>query len=654
MAVEVVIKTRAEGDGLHVTVNELNKVGDAAKAQEGKLGGFLSGLKTVGLVSGGLMAGGILAAGKAGLDFNNSIEQVTAKLNAFTKDGKKSAELLEQIKKEASTTPFAFEEMAQATGNLMSSAKAAGVPVMDLVKQAEILAASNPAQGLEGAAIALKEAAGGDFTSIIERFDLPRQRINELKKQGVPALEAVSIAMKEMGLDADLVTNMAGTMQGRWSTTMDTFTNLAAQVTQPIFDTLSGGLGGFNTMLESNTPRLTAFAGQLATGVGNAIQGTVKLFGDLGGAFHEAGGGTLGIGAAINVLIGDLFGLNTNIGFVVTDGINFLMDAFSQAQGVVTQVIGVIKANLPQALATGQQVFTDLSEMIKERMAAIQSVIGAILPIILAFWKENGASIMETWKVVWTQVQAILKTASAIVNQLLLIVGGFIKNHGTEIVAVLTAAWNIISSVIKTALGLISGIVSAALLLLKGDFGGAWKVIQETAATFVTDLLGVIKNLASGIGSAMNLVISAVKDAWGALVRAAPELGKGMINGIAQGISDGVGFLKNAISDALNSALKAAKDKLGIKSPSVVFAQQLGLPMAQGMAQGMSQNQGLVRSAGMQLASAGVSGAQSVQVGGSVGVNISMRGDMGRFMSASVDNQVTVMARRADARGRFS
>lgn len=248
--------------------DQASKVLGSVGGSLGKLGAAATATTAVGIAA---IGAGLAGAAAAGLGFNNEVEQVTAKLNAFTKNGAVTARMLEQIKTEANSTPFAFTEMANAMTALMPAAKQSGTEVMNLVKQAEILAASNPAQGLEGAAFALKEALGGDFTSIIERFNLPRQYINQLKDQGVPAMEAVSMAMKQMGLDASLVANMAGTMQGRWSTFTDTLTSLAGTVTQPIFDTLSSGLGNVNSWLERNSESANAMATAIAGRVNSAL-----------------------------------------------------------------------------------------------------------------------------------------------------------------------------------------------------------------------------------------------------------------------------------------------------------------------------------------------------------------------------------------------
>lgn len=271
----LIVNIGAKIDGLRKGLKDSEGLIQGAKAKFDGLGKAVgTGLKVAaGLGVAGLLtfgAGAVSAAG-SGLAFNNSLEQTTAKINAFTKDGAKTAEILTMIKTRAASTPFEFEQMANAASALLPSARQAGVGLEELIAQAEILAASNPAEGLEGAAFALKEAVSGDFTSIIERFNLPRQYINQLKEQGVPALEAVGMAMQQMGLDASLVTNLAETASGRWSTLKDTFTNLAATVTQPIFEAVSSGLGTLNGYLAENEPLLTkmaeGLAGKIKTGI---------------------------------------------------------------------------------------------------------------------------------------------------------------------------------------------------------------------------------------------------------------------------------------------------------------------------------------------------------------------------------------------------
>jgi len=288
---------RAVGKDVQSTAGHIETMGKKAGPA---LGGVMDGLGKLGLAGMGLntLAQGARGLGESlGIGLNAEVENVSAQLNAFTKDGAKSAEILEQIRNEAAKTPFQFQEMAKSTASLMSSAKAANEPLMNLVKDSEILAASNPAQGLEGAAFALREAVSGDFTSIIERFNLPRSYINQLKAEGVPALEIVRRSMQEMGLDMDVVSNLSKTASGRWSTLNDTFDTLKQRLSAPLFTMLSSGLEEVQKQLDANQGTLNTWAdnaGSALSGVasvaGKALRGDLRgAFSDMLGAVQEHG-----------------------------------------------------------------------------------------------------------------------------------------------------------------------------------------------------------------------------------------------------------------------------------------------------------------------------------------------------------------------------
>lgn len=239
------------------------------------LRGITGSLSSMASVAGGIVVAdvlgrigsGLLAVGQAGFDGARGIENATARLNAFTKDTAVSTQILNDLRMEASKTPFAFGEMADAGASLLPVANQLNMDLMDLVQTAEILAASNPAEGLAGAAFALKEAASGDFTSIVERFNLSRSAIQALKDEGVPNLEIVARAMADAGLDMDLVSNMANTFDGRMSTLIDTFREVAIAFATPIFGVISEGLAGAQVSLNEAMPFLLETAakwGQLA------------------------------------------------------------------------------------------------------------------------------------------------------------------------------------------------------------------------------------------------------------------------------------------------------------------------------------------------------------------------------------------------------
>lgn len=91
--------------------------------------------------------------------------------------------------------------------------------------------------------------------------------------------------------------------------------------------------------------------------------------------------------------------------------------------------------------------------------------------------------------------------------------------------------------------------------------------------------------LASALQTIVNLstdIINAFKPAGTWLVAA----GSAIVDGIIKGVSNAAPALMSKMRSLASDALDAAKDFLKIKSPSVAFADQVGVPIAQGVAEG--------------------------------------------------------------------
>lgn len=409
---DAVLFLRANSDGLNKGLNEAE---GKTKSWAGNLGGVVKAglLGAAGVAAGAVvgLAGGLALAVKDGLALNATFENTKAQLLAFTKDGAKAEQILADIREEAAKTPFAFQEMASATASLLPAAKASGVELMDLVKQAEILAASNPAQGLEGAAVALKEALSGDFVSIIERFNLPRQRLNELKKEGVPALEAVQIAMSELGLDMDLVSNLAQTSDGRWSTFWDTIDGIKSTLSQPLFDLIKEGLISVQGLLDANLPQLEAFASMLGERIAGAARWAVESIGTLTKWWQE---NFTAIGSS-------------------TDGITAKIKAFFEER------------------------FGFILDWVQENMPLIKQTIQTILTAIQTFWAKHGDTIMtvvqRTFDAVMLVVDTILKSVLGIIRAVMLAINGDWEG-----------AWNEVANVVGRILSTILTVVGNQML----------------------------------------------------------------------------------------------------------------------------------------------------------------------------------------------
>jgi phage-related protein len=116
---------------------------------------------------------------------------------------------------------------------------------------------------------------------------------------------------------------------------------------------------------------------------------------------------------------------------------------------------------------------------------------------------------------------------------------------------------------------------SAGITTLTGAWSTAWTTLTTAATRGAWPLVTSVSTTVS------NIVAQFTGRDWGAI-------GRGVISGIAAGISGAASSVIDAAIAVASRALQAAKDALGIKSPSSVAAQQIGLPIAQGIAAGLA------------------------------------------------------------------
>ena len=151
---------------------------------------------------------------------------------------------------------------------------------------------------------------------------------------------------------------------------------------------------------------------------------------------------------------------------------------------------------------------------------------------------------------------------------------------------------------------LIIGALTAISQLLKGDFAEAWSTLQTSVSAFVTTVQTAVGTFVTDVSAKIGGLVSSIS-------AQAMAVGQNIADGIANGISNGVAAITNAAKGAAQSALDAAMALLGIHSPSTVFANLVGKPIAQGMAAGIMSGLPDVTNAMNATLGSGVNSAQA-------------------------------------------
>ena len=516
----------------------------ALSAPMSAIKGIGSALAGLGHAAEGARALGDIVMGTAnafGFGLAKELEDTKTKMIAFAGSSEEADRLLAQVREEANATPFAFKELADATAALLPASKQAGVGLQDVIKQAEVLAALNPSEGLTGAAFSLREALSGDFTSIVERFNLPRERLKELKAEGVPALEAVRVALAEMGVDAGLVAGMANTLGGRWSTFMDTIDSTRLQAVSPIYEQLGNALTVVSDVVNDNSE---AFGG-LATAVGTFVAGAIK----------------------------DVLGFIVMVQNISKDHGLSGFEAFITALEIrIGEVFG----------DTAQAIFHAFVASIKAISDAMEAVIGFF---------TSGSTESEVLKAIIVGATAAFVAYEVAVGAATL--ATTIMTTGTQLMATAQAALNFVLAANPI------GIVILAITALVAALVYAY----ETNETFRAAVDGAWETLKTAVTAAVEWITKSFNEV-SAYIKALPEtwrsealrIGTAIIDGIKQGISSAAGALYDQLRNVANNALQAAKDALGVRSPSVEF-QIVGKAIGDGLTVGVNQTETSVNNA---------------------------------------------------------
>jgi phage-related protein len=170
------------------------------------------------------------------------------------------------------------------------------------------------------------------------------------------------------------------------------------------------------------------------------------------------------------------------------------------------------------------------------------------------------------------------------------------KSKSSTFTSVATAALTAVKSALNTAFGMASDTTSASKTKYSGEgiVKGIVDGIKDKAvqATFTS----VANSVYDAISKAMNTALGISGGGWwGGNTSSSKfkDVGKAICQGVADGIDANTSTIKSAAERAAQAALTAAKNKLGIHSPSKAFA-EIGNFMMEGMSNGLKDGQGEV------------------------------------------------------------
>lgn len=616
LAVKITCDDQASGEVDKIGDGIKNKLGIAAKAG-------VAAVAAVGTAT--------VAIGKTALDAYSNYEQLvggidtlfkasSGKMQQYAANAYQTAGVSANRYMEISTS-FAAALISSLGGNTEAAADMANTAITDMSDNANKMGTSletvqeaymSLSRGNYEMLDSLKLGYGGTKSELqrlladAEKFSAAQGKVRDFSVDSYSDIvEAIHIVQDEMGI--------TGTTAEEAATTIEGSVNMA----KAAWDNWLAGLGNEDADMEGLTDQLVQ---SVVTAGENIIPRVGQIMVTLGQtvADYAPGVGLYLRNALINVLPEAVQGP--------------MRDAFAGVDKVVGKLTGVFNDNLKPAADAADSVFSAISSGVKTFGDAVNDlVLPAIDQLSPAFNDFFGAiqtaqPLLEfIANIIGVGIAAAISTAiklfAAITEVVAFVITGFaqlyedISGFVTGVVQFFTVdlpnainalvQWfaqlpgniaaflsMVITNVVAWVANMASNAVSAGSRFISG-IAGFLSALPGNIASWlsgvISTVVGWVSQFASNAASAASQFASNLIDGLASIPDQVTSIGSNIIQGMVNGVTSAAGRLIDSVKGAVDDAINAAKNLLGIHSPSRVF-RKIGQYSMQGAALGVDDD----------------------------------------------------------------
>lgn len=264
----------------------------------------------------------------------------------------------------------------------------------------------------------------------------------------------------------------------------------------------------------------------------------------------------------------------------VPDIVAAIIDVLAELPGLIGEVFAEIVTDLVE---WGQQMLSNASMAMSNMLSQVNSIIQE-LPGKIWTHLVNAVNKVIAWG------QQMLSNASTAMSNMLSQVSSIIQELPGKIWTHLVNAVNKVvawgKQMVSNASTAASNMLSKVSSTLQQLPGKVWDYLSQAAQKVVTWGTQLAQKGAAAATQLFNSIVNGLSS----LPSKMAEIGSNIVSGIWNGISSGWNWLTNKVSNLANSLLDAAKDALGINSPSKEFADEVGRWIMPGVGKGLDKS----------------------------------------------------------------
>lgn len=323
------------------------------------------------------------------------------------------------------------------------------------------------------------------------------------------------------------------------------------------------------------------------------------------------------------------------IGEWITNAIQWFKDLPSKIAEAFTNIVNSVKEKLNEWYTN----ITDFVQKFIDKFTEMKDNASGSVKILMEYVGETIKNGFEIVKGIFTTFIGIFTGDTTKMKEGISAIWNALKD---QVVNTFTALKNMLSTNIQSLKTALTTVWTALVNAMKSLWDGmknavinTFNTLKNTASTIVNTIKTTISN---AFNSAKDLAVNAAKGLYNGVANMFTstlnkanqlkndiiakfksinllEVGKDIVRGLWNGISSMGGWIKDLVGDFVSGLVKKAKKTLGINSPSRVFM-EIGEFVSEGMAIGITENEGMAQESAASMARAVVEGGTPSGSGG--------------------------------------
>lgn len=479
-----------------------------------------------------------------GVKYNATMETYATSFEVMTGSAEKAAEVVDELKDIAASTPFEMPELAETTQLLMNYGFTADDALDKMQMLGDISQGSAEKMNRIATAYGQMSSAGKvsleDVKQMIEAGFNPLQEISESTGESMESLydriSAGTISVDEITASMQRSTSEGGryfqsmekqsqTFSGQMSTLKDNVQGLLGNVTSGIFEKLAQDVlpkinevlttvntafeeGGFQGVLDAIGEMSPALDGVITK-----IQAFSTFLQNLGISPAAFAGIVAAIGPAITVvgtLVRGIGGISTAISGISTavsglGGIKGIFTALTGPVGIaVTAIMGLVAA-FSYLMATND----GFRESVMTTISTIMSSLQPILQTLMGLLMEIGGIIFETIGSVLQQLAPVLAQIITFIGELVAMLAPLINQLISSLAPVITQIVQVVSNIIQSLMPPLISIIQAIMSAVQALMPPIQKIIT-VVVNVISKVMEVISPIISFIGEVIGKIVEII------------------------------------------------------------------------------------------------------------------------------------------------